>query len=125
VNSDQDSFDVQSIDPLKRINGLGQFGSDGKKKKHPQQDHPEKEVRGFFNALSVAAEKSNNELIKKNLPYRFCVYEEAGEVFIDLVVLDENGKIVEEKKKNIGHQNFSRMIDDIAKSEGLFFDGMA
>jgi len=41
------------------------------------------------------------------------------------VVLDENGKIIEEKKKNIGHQNFSRMIDDIAKSEGLFFDGMA
>jgi hypothetical protein len=126
MEDDQDSFDVQRIDPALLIKGLGKSEHDDKKKKRFRKTPLLRtEVRDNLHDLFSAAENSNEQLELKGLPYRFHIYEDSKEVYISLVVLDDNGQVIEEKNKIISHQDFSRMIEEIASNEGLFFDGMA
>ena len=126
MDNDKDIFDIKPIERSILIEGLQRSEYDDKRKKHSRRNPPDKkEVQDNFHDLSVAAETSNDKLADKGLPYRFCIYEDSDEIFIDLVVLDDKGSIIEEKRKNISHQDFSRLIEEIANNEGLFFDGMA
>ena len=126
MDKDHDSLDIKPVDMSMAIDGLRQPEYDERRKKRSRQKpRLKKEVRDHFQDLSDAAGISNNKLKLKGLPYRFHLYEDSNEVFIDLVVLDEQGQIVEEKRKNISHQDFSRIIEEIESNEGLFFDGMA
>ena len=126
MDDSTDSFDVHRIDPFRATEGLGLrvHYESGKKHEH-RQPHERKDAKDYFHTLQTAAEKSNDFLLKKGLPYRFHVYMENEEVFIDLVRLDEKGVIIGEKRKNISHEDFQRMIEDVSQLEGLFFDGTA
>ena len=66
----------------------------------------------------------NRELEEKKSPYRFYIYREFDDIFINLVRLDSNGKIAEVKRKNITHQEFADLIKQIQQGEGLFFDSI-
>ena len=120
--NEEDSFDIRKVDSSEAIQGLGRHTGGGKGQKHEQQPNLKKEVVEYFHTLSKAVAASNEILIKKGLPYRFYVYEDNGEVFIDMVVVDSAGRIIEKKKKNISHQDFQRLIEDVSSLEGLFFD---
>ncbi len=121
---DQESFALNKIDAAGPIRGLGRHGND-EKEKRGHQPPPKKDAREYFHTLEKAAEKSNEYCAKKGLPYRFRVYLENNDVFIDVVVLDRDGNVIEEKRKNISHEDFARIIDDVTNIEGLFFDGTA
>jgi hypothetical protein len=121
---DLDSYDVGQIQGSWAIKGLGEK-RDQKKKGKPQQQLPPKQSKDYVHTISKAVEASNEKLVQLNLPYRFCVYSEGEEMFIDVVILDENGRIVTEKKKNISHQEFARLIEDVSQIEGLFIDSSA
>lgn len=121
---DIDSFGVGQIQDSKAIKGLGEK-HDQQNKGKQQQQNPFKESKDYVHTIIKAAEASNEKLVRLNLPYRFSVFSEGEEVFIEIVVLDENGKIITEKKKNISHQEFAQLIDDVSKIEGLFFDSTA
>jgi len=123
--NDEDSLSIRKVDSPEAIQGLGRHGDGGNKQKHEQRSPLKKEVREYVPTISKAVESSNDILIKKGLPYRFKVYLENNEVFIDMVVLDQQGKIVETKRRNVSHQDFDRLIEDISNIEGLFFDSMA
>lgn len=121
-----DSFDVQRLDPVQAAKGLGLPTHNEKGKKHEhQQPQEKKDAKDYFPTLKMAVEKSNDFLTKKGLPYRFHVYMENEEVFIDLVALDTQGRIIGEKRKNISHQDFARLIEDVSQIEGIIFDGTA
>ena len=123
MDDDIDSFGVHAINSPESIKGLGRPSRDGKEKRHEQQQSPlKKDAREFFHALSKAAESTNEVLTKKGLPYRVRFYLDDDEVFIDLLVLDEKGGVVEEKRKNISRQDFARLIEDVSNIEGMFFD---
>jgi hypothetical protein len=122
---DLDSFDVGEINPGFGIKGLGENRQDQRKKGKQHQEQQPKESKDYMNTIARATKVSNEKLVKLNLPYRFCVYNEGDEMFIDLVVLDAKGKIVSEKKKNISHQDFERLIEDVSQIEGLFVDKTA
>jgi hypothetical protein len=126
MDNSTDSFDVHRLDPLRAAEGLGLpvHNEEGKRHEH-QQPQERKDAKDYFHTLKTAAEKSNDFLTKKGLPYRFHVHMENEEVFIDLVALDEQGRIIGEKRKNISHQDFARLIDDVSQIEGLIFDGTA
>jgi len=100
--------------PLKPGNKKG-------KQEHKQRD----EAGNHFQQLSKAADLAHDVLVKSNSPYRFCVYQEGEEVFIDIVIVDDNGKIKETKKKNITHEEFSTWLNHIEQGNGLFFDTTA
>jgi uncharacterized FlaG/YvyC family protein len=126
MDNETDSFDVQRLNSVNPASGLGlpRQGGDQKKHENPRR-HLKKEARDYFHTLDTAAEATNEVLKKKALPYRFHVYREGEEVFIDVVALDEQGRIIQEKRKNISHDDFERLIEDVSQFEGLFFDGTA
>jgi hypothetical protein len=124
VPDDIDSFDVGEIQGSYSIKGLGEKRDRHQKDKHRRQDAP-REPKDYIHTIGKAAEASNAKLVRLNLPYRFCVYAKGDEVFIDIVILDQNGNIVSEKVKNISHQDFERLIEDVSQIEGLFIDSTA
>ncbi len=75
-----------------------------------------------FEALASAAEFAHERLVQTKSPYRFCVYQNDGETFIDIVILDQNGKITKIKKSNIPHQEFLTLMRHIVEGEGLLID---
>jgi hypothetical protein len=124
VEDDLDSFGVGQIQGSWAIKGLGEKRDQQKKEKQQQPETP-KQPKDFVRTITKAAEASNATLMRLSLPYRFRVYAEGEEVFIEIVVLDENGKVITEKKKNISHEEFARLIEDVSQIEGLFFDHTA
>ncbi len=91
--------------------------------KKGKQEHKHRDEAGnHFQQLSKAAELAHDVLVKNNSPYRFCIYQEAEEIFIDIVIVDDDGKIKETKKKNITHEEFSTWLNHIEQGNGLFFD---
>ncbi|MBN2158612.1 MAG: hypothetical protein JW807_04395 [Spirochaetes bacterium] len=82
------------------------------------------EVGDHFESLKNAADQVNRELEIKKSPYRFYIYREFDDVFINLVRMDGDGNIAEVKRKNITHQEFNDLIKQIQEGEGLFFDSI-
>lgn len=112
---------------INKINPLDQQKSppDSKRRKEEREHKPKDEAGRHFQSLADAAELAHDTLEKNNSPYRFYVYQEEGEVFIDIVIIGEDGKIKETKKKNITHEEFSTWLNHIEQGEGLFFDTIA
>ena len=80
------------------------------------------EAGGHFESLKKSADLINAELERKNSHYRFYLFRENEDIFINLVRLDGSGEIVEIKKKNITHQEFNELIRHLEKGEGLIID---
>jgi hypothetical protein len=92
-------------------------------KREDQQEHKHKDEAGdHFQQLSSAARLANDVLERDKSPYRFRVYKEGEDVFIDIVIVDKNGTIMEAKQKNITHEEFSTWLNHIEQGNGLFFD---
>ncbi len=93
------------------------------KRKRDEQEHDRRDKAGdHFDELNRAAEISNDDFEKRNLPYRFYLRQEEGEVFIELVVLDSERNITEIREWNITHQSFSEWLSHIERGDGLFVD---
>jgi hypothetical protein len=92
-------------------------------KKEEQEEHKHKDEAGnHFQQLSNAAKLANDVLEKDKSPYRFRVYQEGEEVFIDIVIVDDDLTIKETKKTNITHEEFTTWLNHIEQGNGLFFD---
>jgi hypothetical protein len=124
MENETDSFGIQKLNSTEPVMGLGRSALNEDKKKRKRRQFKQ-EAHNFFHTLFTAAEDSNEQLKKKGLPYRFHVHQEGEEVFIDVVILNTIGEIVETKRKNISHDDFELMIEDVSQIEGLLFDGMA
>lgn len=109
---------IGSRDPLVEPDTKKREGGHGKKEETPE------EAGKHFESLKDAVNQANGDLEKKKSPYRFYIYREFEETFINLVRLDGNGSIVEVKKKNITHQEITELIKHIQKGEGLFFNSI-
>lgn len=72
--------------------------------------------------LCSAADSANGKLASRYSPYRFYVREEDGEIYVDLVVLCEDGTICETKSRKITHEEFSSWINHLERCEGILFD---
>lgn len=90
---------------------------------HERQEKENDEAGEHFEALRETARLVNDELEAKRSPYRFYIYRENDDIFINLVRLDRYGRIAEVKKKNITHREFTDLIARIEQGEGLLFDG--
>jgi hypothetical protein len=99
------------VDPDKRKR---EYEGGGEEKKDEAGDH--------FESLKRAVDLINTDLERKNSRYRFYIYREHDEVFIHLVRLDGQGEMVEIKKKNITHQEFTDILNHLENGEGLLVD---
>ena len=121
--NDNDDY-IPKVNPLNSAEMVPPKKSHHKKwdRERHRRKYPVARSKDRFKELTDAVEKAHHQLVKEKSPYRFCVYEEEGEVFIDLVLLNEKGKIGTIKKKNITNEEFSKWMEIIERGEGLFFD---
>jgi len=119
---DEDDLKVHPIQPVSPQ--VTRLNSDEKKRQHEQQHRRRgKDKAGrHFQTLADAAEKSHESLTRMNSPYRFCVYQEGDDVFIDVVILGEDGKIKKIEKKNITDDEFNTWLNHIENGYGLLLD---
>jgi len=117
-----DDLSIKNISPEPHLSrgNVQPRQEQGKKRQH----QPREEAKDHFRELTEAAERAHRQLEEKNIPYRFCVYAEEGEVFIDVVALGPDGSVIEIKKKNITHQEFSLWLQRIELGEGFIFDDL-
>jgi hypothetical protein len=81
-------------------------------------------AKDCFKNLAHAAERAHVVLSKGGSPYRFCVYRDGEEIFIDIVILDENGEAQSLVQKNITHDEFLTWIRHIEEGRGLLLDAV-
>ena len=55
-------------------------------------------------------DRINKILQAKKSLNRFCIYRDNKDIFIDLVIMDENNKITKTIRRNITHQEFTETI---------------
>jgi len=115
-----DDLKVKKINPIPYK--LPPGSSVDPKKQKKQQEDRNNQARYNFELLAKAAEESHAILLKEKSPYRFCVYREGDDVFIDVVILDKEGKIKDIKKKKITYDEFTTWLAHIHGGQGLLID---
>ena len=97
---------------IKRIDRSDGFGE--KRKRKPQKKKINKvhedEVKDHFEDLTQASDRINKILQTKKSLNRFCIYRNNKDIFIDLVILDDNNKITKTIKRNITYKEFTETI---------------
>jgi hypothetical protein len=63
-------------------------------------------AKSHLNELIRAAEEADRELENRHLPYRFCIWEEGDEVFMDFAIIGEESEI-STKNENGLEQKYS------------------
>ena len=90
-------------------------------KKRKNKAH-ENEVKDHFEELTQASDRINKILQAKKSLNRFCIYRNNKDIFIDLVIMDENNKITKTIRRNITHQKFTETIKNIEELDGFIVD---
>jgi len=87
-----------------------------KKKKHSAY------VKQHFKDITDMVHEAHEELESKQSPFRICVYQEADDIYIDVVTIDEDGKIDQVFKHNITNDELESLVQHIKTGRGLIFD---
>lgn len=109
---------------IKRIDRSEGFGE--KRKRKPQEKKINKVhedvVKDHFEDLTQVSDRINKILQAKKSLNRFCIYRNNKDIFIDLVILDDNNKITKTIKRNITHKEFTETIKNIEELDGFIVD---
>ena len=123
VDNMSHAYNLKSASPVLSSRGFGEVGQRNWQEKKEKEKHlPNKKVKDYFKTLSKATEKSNDDLLKQSIPFRFCVYQKQDLVFMDIAKLNKKGEVAEINTRDITNEDFNRWIDDIANIEGLVID---
>ena len=90
-------------------------------RKRKKRNQPEKAGK-HFEELAQAAERAHEILERKKSSYRFCVYQQEGETYIDVIVVDSEGKTKETFRKNITQDEFRSWVKYLDEEIGLIID---
>ena len=91
------------------------------RKKREKREPPDS-AGAHIRELTKAAEKAHEYFSAHHIPYRFCIYEEGKDVFIDIVRLDAGGKPEKTVKKNITREDFWKWMDILENHDGMILD---
>ena len=116
--------DITVVKTESAVSRNDSINPDGKRRREERKHEHRDKAGDHFEELSRIANLANIDLQKGGSPFRFNVYRDGEEVFVDLVVLDQDGAIKEIKEKNITHQEFSDWINRIGEGEGFLIDRM-
>jgi hypothetical protein len=126
VNEDHRA--VESISPSLAVfnNTAAQLASQwSSNRAFHSQSSPAKRVRDYLKTVKKRAQSTNQMFINQHLPYRLTVdLIGIDDIMIDLSILDKNGKVVRHSKRNVTHENFGRLMEDVSTGKGLLIDSM-
>ncbi len=97
-----------------RSRGYPGFDQHKKKKKKPRHY-----VKGHLKALTRIVDEAHQALEQMDSPFRLCIYEKEGEIFIDVVTLDSQGKTVQIFRQDITYDELENLIEQIKSGRGL------
>lgn len=98
---------------------------EGRRERTKERNRSRKKVKDYVKTLAKATENSNQQLEKKGIPFRYCVYTNNDLVYIDFVTLDPKGKIKKTVTKDVTDEDFNTWINNIAFAAGLNIDKKA
>jgi hypothetical protein len=87
-----------------------------KKKKHFR------EAKGHLDELTKIVDEVHGELQAKDSPFRLSVYQEGEDVFIDIVTLDDYGRVSRVFKHDISHAELEDLVQHLKSGRGLLLD---
>jgi len=120
---EKDPGNVKEVYGPEAVHPLEEESEEQKQKgQQKQQKKKKEEAKDHFEELAHAAETAHVTLVENKSPYRFCVYKQGEEIFIHIVLLNKKEKIEKTIKKNITHEEFHKILQEIVTKEGLFFD---
>lgn len=94
-------------------------------RKKQKKRRPYKEAKKYFSHLTRIVDETHKELEQKDSPFRLCVYQDGEDIFIDIVTIDESGKITRVFKHDISHNEFEELVSHIKSGRGLLLDADA
>lgn len=122
----RDSKHVHSINNTSAVKVKEAGGKRGEDDKNQSAgDHNQKnneEVSKHVGELKETVKSVNLFLAEKNASYRFNIRMMFDEYFIEMIFLDEFDNVIESKKRNVTHEEFSRLLEHIETGEGVFFE---
>jgi len=80
------------------------------------------EAKDHFEELEREAATLRYDLVREGSRYRYYVYRKGDRVLIDIVLLDDNGRITSVDTRDITHQPFCKWAQNIRGEEGLLLD---
>lgn len=80
------------------------------------------EAGAHLENLRSTAASVNRALADRGSPYRFYVFSEGDEAYINLVVLNPDGSVSHVQRKSITHTEFSDLVRQLERGEGLFLE---
>ena len=118
------------MEDISRINRAGSIparnkgfpGSRRRKKKKKKSRH---HVKEHLEDLNRIANEAEHALKQMNSPFRIRIYEKEGEVFIDVVTLDDYGRVTKVFHQDITHKELEDLIRHLKSGRGLVFDARA
>lgn len=90
--------------------------------KRQKKRGPFREARKHYDELIKIVDETHDQLEKNNSPFRICVYQEGEDVYIDIVAIDESGKIRQVFKHDISHVELEELIQHLKTGRGLILD---
>lgn len=118
------------MDELAKIYPSGSVPDKSRSRDRPGQHKKKKRAPRIFarsrlEELIRMAHEAHQILEEKGSPFRFCVYEKDGDIFIEVVTLDRSGNPDRTFHQDISHQELEALVRQIRTGRGLVFDASA
>lgn len=113
--------DISKIYQSEPINPDKSNAASFEKKKHKKKKLFQ-EAKKHFDELTQIVDETHQELEENDSPFRLCVYQEGDDIFIDIVTIDDSGKIDQIFKHDISHAELENLVQQIKSGRGLILD---
>jgi hypothetical protein len=118
-----DEYDPLTIKAMPHLlNALVRHADADARRHRERQRHHFQRIKDYFPTLARATAMANENLVRLHRPMRFCVYQKDEKVFIDIIELNAEGKVVLTVTKEITDEDFALWINDVSQAEGLVID---
>ena len=118
------------MENIVRINSTGYIPDRNRGFPKKQQKKKEKRKRRRNTAetledLQRVAREADEALVKAGSPFRIRLYDEKGEIYINVVTLDSAGRVEQVFHQDITQDDLEGLVTHITSGRGLVFDTKA
>ena len=121
IRTEKTDYKVERSQNPGAVHSKEDLAREDARKKRGKKESPDR-AGAHVRELARAAEKAHEYFLAHHIPYRFCIYEEGEEVFIDIVRLNSSGKPEQTVKKNITLEDFWKWMEILESHDGMLLD---
>jgi len=122
LDYDDDSPRIREITSSLPLRSEKAVMPQGRRRRQQRRDEDVEEVVDHFEELAGEAEALHYDLVREGSHYRYCIYRKGDRVFIDTVLLDDEGQVASVTTQDITHQPFCKWAQNMGGEEGLLLD---